>query len=503
MMNTPVSCDGMKRWPKAVMIRVLLVLATFCLSHTAMADQKELPVELQPYVVELRIGFDLPAHSRKLHQEILDQVRSAADRCIGSQWQLTVSEETEVQPVSAEGLSRLSPPELNSPHPKSVVRLFATIHSDGARWRLDVRSFQPVAGFSDVSGAETYDRLDVPLLLLQLSYASFRPIGVIEDVEGKRVRIVMLAGAMLVPDPAFSLATAGSQFAPILMSRKRDGTLDRLQSIPWTYLSVSETSGARSTCDLHSGLRTPIGGRQRGRVETLAIAVKGTHPETRLELATQSKPSLPLVAHRIELRRNSEIPGADDPRDKDDRLLKVLMTDRRGHVTLVPHGTDVVWLFAYSGRHLLARVPMIPGSASRMRLEVPDDSSRLEAESNLHMLQGQLIEAVAARNTITSRLRAAVKKNDAERARSAAQELRKQPDAQQYLDKVTSIRVPAVKAANSRRDRAGEARINRMCDEMSELIKQYLNEDKRQAVLEELKELYNDDDIDKPPAEKK
>jgi hypothetical protein len=131
-------------------------------------------------------------------------------------------------------------------------------------------------------------------------------------------------------------------------------------------------------------------------------------------------------------------------------------------------------------------------------LEVPDDSARLAAESDLYRLQGELIEAVAARNTAAASVRLAVKKNDAVRAKQAVADLKKLPDAQVYLDRVTAIRVPALKLAQSRKDRAGEARIKRMCDEMTELVKQYLSEDKRQAVLEELKELVTDDD----PAEK-
>ena len=106
------------------------------------------------------------------------------------------------------------------------------------------------------------------------------------------------------------------------------------------------------------------------------------------------------------------------------------------------------------------------------------------------MLQGQLVEAVAARNTAAAKIRSAIKKGDKPLAKAAETELKRLPDAQVFLTQLLSIRVPAVKAAQSKRDRAGEARINRMCDEMENLIEQYLSEDKRRVVLEELKELY-------------
>lgn len=460
---------------------------------------EDLPLELRPFRVHLLVAFDIPQQSPQARLELLDEIRKTANRCIGSQWNLTVGATDHPQPVSADGLARLTAADVSRQAEKEIddsdVWLAVTVRSNGPGWRIDVRSWQPSVGIApDVAGADIYDRLDLPTELLRICHSVLRPIGVVDDVDGKNVRVILQAGALSVPDEAFSLIGSTSVFTPVMASRKRDGKIDRLQMIPWTYLTVNESHGASLSCELHSGLRSPIGGKKRGRVETLAIAVKAVHLTTRLELATQSKLSLPLVAHRIELRDSSEIPKPDEVNPLDDHLLKVMLTDRRGQVTIPadPKGS-VSWLFAYSGKHLLARVPIVAGSATSMRLEVPDDSARLEAESDLYMLQGQLIEAVAARNTATARIRAAIKKNEVDRAKAAAAELRHLPDAQAYLSRVVAIRIPSVKAAKARRDRAGEARINRMCDEMGELIRQYLNEDKRQSVLEELKELSTED----------
>ena len=492
-----------------VLFRSSLVLLLLLSCRVAAAESPaDLPLELRPYRVQLQVAFDAPQQSKQDREDILQEIRQAAARCLGSQWQLNADEASWLQPVSSDGLSRLTVAEIGNRTGLDIdtfdVWLVAAVRSNGAGWRIDVRSWQPAVGVKSESvGADTYDRLDVPLVLLQLCHSAFRPIGVVDEVDGKQVRVILQAGALSVPDESYSLTRAARIFMPVMASRKRDGTIDRLQSIPWTFLTAGESQGARLTCELHSGLRSPIGGKKRGRVQTLAITVKSTHPATQLELATQSKPSLPLVAHRIELRNSATIPQADDANKQDEHLLKVLLSDRRGHVTVpVESQGSVAWLFAYSGRHLLARVPIVPGMASHMRLEVPDDSARLEAESDLYMLQGQLIEAVAARTTTTAKIRAAVKKNDAKRANAALVELKKLPGAQFYLDRVVAIRVPSVKVAKSRKDRADEARINRMCDEMGDLIRQYLNEDKRQMVQEELKELHaEDEDLQKKPTE--
>lgn len=498
-------------------LRCLILLTTLLVCRSAVADSlDDLPLELRPFRVQLLIAFDDPLLPDRARLEILKATQSTANRCLGSQWQLAIDEATWLQPVSAQGLSRLTVSEICRRTGRQAgdydVWLVAAIQANGSGWRIDVRAWQPAIGLeSEATGADIYDRLDVPLVMLQLSHAAFRSVGIVDEVDGNQVRVLLQAGALAVPDESFSLIRGARFFVPILASRKRDRTIDRLQPIPWTILStrqstdanVIESKGGRVTCELHSGLRSPIGGKQRGRVETLAVAIKSIFPSTRLDLATQSKPSLPLVAHRIELRTSAEIPARDVVEELDERRLKVVLTDRRGQAMIDAKSVpSLVWLFAYSGGHLLARVPIVPGSSASVRLEVPDDSARLEAESNLSMLRGELIEAVAARNTAIARVRAAVKKNDAKQAGLAVEELKKQPDAQFFLNKVNAIRVPSVKAAKARKDRAGEVRISRMCDEVADLIKQYLNEDKRQLVVEEIRELYTDDDEPAEPATK-
>jgi hypothetical protein len=497
-------------------IRLLILLAALLLGRSALADSlDELPLEIRPFRVQLLIAFDDPLLSQHARLEILHGARLTANRCIGSQWQLEVDEAAWLQPVSARGLKRLNIAEICRRTQKQAsehdVWLVAAIQSNGSGWRIDVRAWQPAIELeSEPAGADVYDRLEVPLVMLQLGHAAFRSVGIVDEVEGNQVRVLLQAGALSVPDESFSLIRGARFFVPILASRKRDRTIDRLQPIPWTVLSTStptdqtasESKDGRVTCELHSGLRSPIGGKQRGRVETLAVAVKPVFPSTRLDLATQSRPSLPLVAHRIELRMSAEIPAKDAAEERDKRRLAVLLTDRRGQAMIAAESDpSLVWLFAYSGGQLLARVPIVPGSSTNLRLEVPDDSARLEAESNLSILRGELIEAVAARNTAIARVRSAVKKNDAKLAGLAVEELKKQPDAQFFLNKVNAIRVPSVKAAKARKDRAGEVRIVRMCDEVADLIKQYLNDDKRQLVIEEIRELYTDDDEPAEPVE--
>jgi len=477
-------------------VLVLAILLLHLLFWSPTYANQTLPLELRPYRVLLLVATDLPQQSGPRRIDLLEKVRQSAGRSIGAQWDLTIQEADWLQPVSADGLKRLTPAELykrtGSDRDKFDVWLVAAIGTNGAGFRIDVHGWQPAIEVdAGTIGRDIYDWQDVPITVLQLSHMSFRPIGRVDDVDGKQVQLVMQGGALAIPDPAFAVSRESQVFTPLLASRNRDGKIDRLQPIPWTYLTAEAVDETRLKCELQSGLRSAIGGKQRGRVETLAITALANSSATHVEVVTQSKPQIPLTGHRIELRDSSEIPKADQPiGGKDAHLIRTVLTDRRGRITIQANGGKVVWLFAYSGKHLLARVPVLPGMLPELRLEVPDDSSRLEAESELYMLQGQLVEAVAARNTAAAKIRSAIKKSDKPLAKAAEAELKRQPDAQVFLTQLLSIRVPAVKAAKAKKDRAGEARINRMCDEMAELIQQYLSEDKRRVVLEELKELY-------------
>ena len=472
-----------------------------------------LPLDARPYRVRLLVAFDAPQTSAAAQQDILDETRRAAHRCIGEMWQLRVEPISWLQPVSANGLARVDAAKLveqaggeTADDEPVDVWFVAAVQAARPGFQIDIRSWQPeIQVASAPVGVRVTDPREVPVAILKLCQAAFRPQGIVEDVDGKLAHVRLQAGSFPAPDDAFALARPNDSFAPSIALRNRERRIEKLQPIPWTYLIATEVDGGRVICEIGSGLRSPIGGKQRGRIETIVVAVRPQHATTRLELATQTKPSLPLVAHRIELRSSSALPKPDDDAAREEHLLRELLTDRRGLV-VVPTDPDrpLVWLFAYSGQHLLAKVPFVPGSVADIRLEVPDDAARLTAEADVQMLQGELVDAVAVRNTQFALIRAAAKKSDWKRVRTKLDELSKLSDPKSFLDRLAAIRVPAVNAAKARKDRAAEARINRLCDEMAELIKQYLNEDKIKQLREEMAELLKSeaDAEPEPPAKK-
>ena len=523
-----------RRWLASLLTGLMLFSAT---SVSAADRSAEQPVDVRPYRVQLAIAFDAPQLSEVAQRELLLATEQAARRCVGPMWQLRVEPLRWLQPVSAEGLSRLKVAELidradsqeraggslktpgptgsvgegvgvpgvESPSSSLTLRVgvdaaasepidvwfVAAVQAARPGYRVEVRAWQPEMQLALASvGERVVDPRDVPLAILKLCWQTFRPVGVVEGVDGHSAQVRLRAGALAAPDASFTLARPNDTFVPSIAVRSRENRVERLLPIPWTYLTATEVSGSLMTTNVGSGLRSPISAKQRGRNETIIVAVRPQQQATRLELATQTKPSLPLVAHRIELRSSPATPVQDDPVARLETLITELLTDRRGLVTIaVDRERPLVWLFAYSGQHLLARVPFVPGVASTVRLEVPDDSVRLAAEADVQMLQGQLIDAVAVRNTQIGLIRAAAKQRDWKEQESRLAGLSKLDDAQSFLDRLAAVRVPAVNAAKARKDKTAEARINRLCDEMATLIRQYLSEDRIKQLNEEATEL--------------
>ena len=151
----------------------------------------------------------------------------------------------------------------------------------------------------------------------------------------------------------------------------------------------------------------------------------------------------------------------------------------------------MVWLFAYSGQHLLAKVPFVPGAVSAARLEVPDDASRLAAEADLQMLQCEVIDAVALRNTAIATIRAAAKKDDWKTVNQKLALLKQQQSAATLLERLTAVRVAGTTAARAARDKVVEVRINRMCDESAALVNTHLGSEKIRILSEEMEALQN------------
>lgn len=454
------------------------------------------PLERRPYQVRILVAFDPTASDQSSSQAVLRDLEQSANRCIGEMWSLKVSDVDWLGKNPSRGLQRLTEASLLERFPEDLVDVWfvASIQSLSVGSRVSVRSWQPEVRFESVPmNADVQDAREIPNVLLTLCRTLMRPMGVVDSVNQQSVRVRLRAGELAPPDSSFAQLTSQDLLVPILAFRNKDNQIERLQTIPWSYIAVEEIDGGAINGTIRSGLRLALGGRRRGRVDTLVLAVRPQYASTQIELATQAKSSIPLVAHRIEVRTSFTNYQAtkDHPKiDPKATLLEECLTDRLGRTRVTATGDHrLVWLFAFSGDHLLARVPFVTGSVPFVRFEVPDDSVRLNVEADLQMIQGEVIDAVALRNTAIAAARAAAKKNDWITVDQKLALLRRQQDVGTLNDRLGAIRVAGTEAAKARKDRVGEIRINRICDDTDTLIKAHLGEEKVRLLVEEMEQL--------------
>lgn len=472
---------------------VPLLMSAVGVAQETSSPVEELPLERSPYNVRMLIAFDHDAVEGGGRRQLIDAFRMNVDRCLGDLWKLKTDEIDWLSPCNARGLERLNWQLISSHYPndEADVWFVATVESRAAGSRVSVRSWQPEVGFDTVPVShEVLDSREIPISLLRSVRDLFRPMGIVEQVNERAVRTRLRGGEIAPPDLSFQQLATGDLLQPILAYRDKNRKIERLQSIPWTYVKVDEVDGSTVMGTVQSGLRMSLGGKKRGRIDTLMVAMKPQYLSTTIELATQTRPSLALGAHRLELRSEPIIPRrTDSTPDADPRstLLGEVFTDRRGiaKVTLVSDHR-MVWLFIFSGDNQLARVPLIPGLEPRVRLEVPDDSTRLAAEADLQMLQGEVIDAVALRNTAFATIRAASKRDDWNVVNQKLTLLKKAQPGGYFLDRLNAVRVAGTSVAQRRKDKISETRINRICDDTATLIKAHLSEEKIRLLVEEM-----------------
>lgn len=490
--------SGMMR---AVVVAFLIAVIATGSGNAFAAEQPaegevEIPLERRPYQVRLLMAFSPDAFDATAANEIVNEASQSARRCAGEIWSLKVDAISWLGSVSARGLERLDYPTLVNRHPgeSADVWFVAVVESLTVGTRVSVRSWQPEIQLQTVQVSEqVMDPREISMTVVRLCRDLMRPMGHLEQVDGQNVRIRLRMGEFSPADPTFTQLAKGDLLVPIVVFRDKNNSIQRLQSIPWTYVSVDAVEGSTVAGIIRSGLRGPLSGKKRPRIDTVLVAIRPQYSSSRLEVMNQAKTPIPLVAHRVEVRTEPIIPKPTKEQpdlNPASTLLNELLTDRRGMTFVdVDPARSLVWLFVFSGDQQLARVPFVPGLTQNARLEVPDDSTRLTAEADLQMLQGEVIDAVALRMTAFSTIRSAAKKDDWKVVNQKLLLLRQIQDAGGLLDRLNAIRVAATSVARARKDRVSEVRINRICDDTETLIKSHLADDKIRLLIEEMSAL--------------
>ncbi len=495
-----------------------------------------IPIELQPYRLRVSVAFDEhPSLTTRFRQEVLTALSAWLDRTYAQMWQATIEDNRWLAPANVDGLSRLTWPQVETrlADPLLDKAFVVSITVEGGLLRLCGLEWDRLTQTCSARQERAIaDRRAVVSELGVLIHDLFRPLVLIESVEGSRANVRLRAGEFPPGDPSAEQLPKGAILQPIFRYLNKQREVQQIQLVPWSYLSAESSDRSHGVCTVQTGLRISLG-RNTRRSESWAIGLRPTFASTRLRLTPHNNPTKALIGYQVNLFERRWVPAlppdqsdeakpadANPTKDakqaetttppaekpKEPRLvqetikLAELVTDRRGRVTLpADPNAPLIWMYVSSGGNMLGRFPYIPGIASARTAELPDDTLRLQVESQLELLRSDLIDSVARRALLIAVAKGAAKTSDWPRFEETLVELERMPIAKHFLTLLDAIRVAMLKTALDRKDRGNEKKITKLCQESAELIERHLNNDKIKEQRDDLIELRKaDEDANAP-----
>jgi hypothetical protein len=282
----------------------------------------------------------------------------------------------------------------------------------GVRWsaggyELSAREFDVyVQRWGPVLRRDGRQQSALPEQLLDLLWRAVAPLAKVEVDEKDPLRVVLTPRGVDLPQQIADHKTirAGDVMLPFVRRTDRNGAAlpKGVQAVPWTFVeTASIQDDGRLVGRLHSGIRRPLGVGRRGRIEQVAIALRGDPTATTLKLVSRSKSEEPLVGYEVHFQR----PGSDES-----TLLG--LTDKEGAIQVAPGDEPVQWLTIKNGGELLARLPLAPGAESEISVRVVEDDIRFQAQTRLAAMREELVDVIARRSILMARVRQKIEAGD-------------------------------------------------------------------------------------------
>ncbi len=429
--------------------------------------------ELTPYQIQACITLGNDARlTPELADEVARHLVARTDTLIGPAWFLqAVPTPPELRSLAFQ----LAQPALPLPPDAWLHRLdldklvFITISADETgSYAIWAREFdQRLRLWSTPRSYQVPQRERLPAAAVQALLEVFCPLAQVEMRSEKEAVLLLRGGALPPRDRSIKLVRTGDIYYPALRFNERDGLPRKITPIDWTLLAVSSVSedGTDITAALHTGLRSPLSNRRRGRVEQLALLVRPPHAPTQLVLRSRTQTSKPLAGYEI---------FAYGPDSRATDLLG--LTNRDGTIEIPPHDGARIIIVKHGGE-LLAKLPLVPGLHPLLTAYLPDDTERLEAEGIIVGFQQAFIDLIARRKLYISRARKAVDDGKLDEARQHLDELKKLGS---YAELTQTLRMAKQKMVST--DPRTQAKINKLFSDTQKVVDKFFND----SEIEEL-----------------
>ncbi|MFT5095279.1 MAG: hypothetical protein ACI93T_004126 [Porticoccaceae bacterium] len=393
-----------------------------------------------------------------------------------------------------------------TPPPVTVDKIFpVSVEVEGGSYIISAREWDRESELlTTVRTRTTIDRRTISLQILRLLGEVFRPITLIDEATPQTARIKYKAGEFPPGDPAFALAKQDAMYVPFFRYLDRNKVMQKLQFLPWSYITATNVERIRANCELSTGVKTPLGSFKRRRMELRALALKPHTDQTTLTLVPKRNRTRPLVGYLVavydEIPPPPPEPGEEPKKDTPEREKPdIYRSDRFGNVTIpVDPNKALQWVFIRSGSSLLAKFPLVAGAERQMTVECPDDTIRLDVEGQIVLLQSRLVDTIAKQAMVKAMITNRVKKGQWKKVDESLKELDELATIESFETLVSEIQYPALKKAEERGDRSSKGRIKKLGAAVLKIARIHLDQQKVDEFREDIIEQRRIDDPDAP-----
>ena len=393
-----------------------------------------------------------------------------------------------------------------TPAPVTVDKIFpVTVEVEGASYVISAREWDRESELlTTVRTRTTIDRRTIASQILRLLSEVFRPITLIDEATPLTARIRYKAGEFPPGDPAFALAKKDAIYVPFFRYLDRNKVMQKLQFLPWSYITATNVERIRANCELSTGVKTPLGSFKRRRMELRALELKPYTDQTTLTLVPKRNRTRPLVGYLVavydEIPPPAPEPGEEPKEDVPEREKPdIYRSDRFGNVTIsVDPNKPLQWIFIRSGSALLAKFPLVAGAEKQMTVECPDDTIRLDVEGQIVLLQSRLVDTIAKQAMVKAMITNRLKKGEWKKVDESLKELDELPTIESFETLVSEIQYPALKKADERRDRTSKGRIKKLGETVLKVARIHLDQQKIDEFREDVVQERQLEDPDAP-----
>ncbi|MBA4029716.1 MAG: hypothetical protein C0478_02210 [Planctomyces sp.] len=350
--------------------------------------------------------------------------------------------------------------------------------------------------------------------IVQAAFQLFSPEFRLQTKGSGNLSATLRGSELLETWPAVWSAPLRTLAQPWICYLDESGRVARRERVDWTVIELVPDQPPV----IHSGTRSALGGRSRSQIdlrgllippdprsaEVTILTLGSLQPQAGIDVFVTSRP-LP-AATRVQLERVIEEDRSPEKAGEKSTntsaagplILALATTNLRGAIDVRGEGPEatsrLVWLNAFGGDQLLARVPLILGADPSATLQLPEDRPRRDAEASLASLAEEITLIVAKRTSLLARLRNAARQKKWKQVESLRREIGELPVDQDVATLVSAIRSQSVEAATKIPSRSAAERIKRQCDAIVTLARQHLGKESLKILDEEISQLRQAED---------